>query len=46
LAEEREQKKKQKQFVEADLLREKISENGYFIADLPNTFVITKKYLD
>ena len=46
LAEEREQKRKQKQFVEADLLREKISENGYFIADLPNTFVITKKYLD
>jgi cysteinyl-tRNA synthetase len=46
LAEEREKKRKDKDFVAADLLRQRISENGYFIADLPNTFVITKKYLD
>lgn len=46
LAEEREKKRKDKDFVAADLLRQRISENGYFIADLPNAFVITKKYLD
>ena len=46
LAEEREKKRKDKQFPEADILRERINEKGYFIADLPNTFVITKKYLD
>ena len=44
LAEEREKKRKEKKFLEADILREHINENGYFIADLPNAFVITKKY--
>ena len=46
LAEEREKKREEKKFSDADLLREKINEKGYFIADLSNTFVITKKYLD
>ena len=46
LAEEREKKREEKKFSDADLLREKINEKGYFIADLQNTFVITKKYLD
>ena len=46
LAEEREKERKEKKFAEADLLREKINEKGYFIADLPNTFVITKRYLE
>ena len=46
LAEEREKKREEKKFSDADLLREKINEKGYFIADLQNTFVITKKYID
>ena len=46
LAEEREKKREEKKFPDADLLRERINEKGYFIADLSNTFVITKKYLD
>ncbi len=46
LAEEREKKREEKKFSDADLLRERINEKGYFIADLQNTFVITKKYLD
>lgn len=46
LAEEREKKRKEKKFSEADLLREKINEKGYFIADLASTFVITKRYLE
>ncbi|MCL4362277.1 cysteine--tRNA ligase [Candidatus Parvarchaeota archaeon] len=46
LAEERENKRKEKKFSEADSLREKINEKGYFIADLPNTFVITRGYLE
>ena len=46
LAEDREKKREEKKFSDADLLREKINEKGYFIADLQNTFVITKKYLD
>ena len=46
LAEEREKKREEKKFLDADLLRERINEKGYFIADLSNTFVITKKYLD
>ena len=46
LAEEREKERKEKNFADADSLREKISEKGYFIADLPNTFVITRKYLE
>ena len=46
LAEEREKERKEKKFAEADLLREKIKEKGYFIADLANTFVITKRYLE
>jgi hypothetical protein len=37
---------KEKKFSGADLIREKINENGYFIGDLANTFVITKKYLE
>ena len=46
LAEEREKKREEKKFSAADLLRDKINEKGYFIADLSNTFVITKKYFD
>ena len=46
LAEERESKRKEKKFVEADILREKISEKSYFIADLKNNYVIAKKYLE
>ena len=46
LAEEREKKREEKKFSDADLLREKINEKGYFIADFQNTFVITKKYID
>ena len=46
LAEEREKMRKESRFSDADLLREKINEKGYFIADLQNTFVITKKYID
>ncbi|MGC8533868.1 MAG: cysteine--tRNA ligase [Candidatus Parvarchaeum sp.] len=46
LAEEREKKREEKQFSEADILREKIRDKGYFIADLAETFVITKKYLE
>ncbi len=46
LAEEREKMRKDGRFSDADLLREKINEKGYFIADLQNTFVITKKYID
>jgi cysteinyl-tRNA synthetase len=46
LAEDREKKREEKKFSDADLIREKINEKGYFIADLSNTFVITKKYLD
>ena len=46
LAEEREKKGEENKFSDADLLREKINEKGYFIADFQNTFVITKKYLD
>ena len=46
LAEERENKRKEKNFADADSLREKINEKGYFIADLVNTFIITRKYLE
>jgi len=46
LAEEREKKRKEKQFSEADIIREKIKEKGYLVVDLPQTFVITKTYLE
>jgi len=46
LAEEREKKRKEKQFSEADIIREQIKEKGYLVVDLPQTFVITKTYLE
>jgi len=46
LAEKREEFRKQKNFVEADELRERISGIGYYIADLPRGFVITKNYVE
>lgn len=46
LAEKREEFRKQKNFVEADELRERINGKGYYIADLPRGFVITKNYVE
>lgn len=46
LAEKREELRKQKNFVEADELRERINNKGYYIADLPKGFVITKNYIE
>ena len=46
LAEEREAKRREKKFSEADSIRERINEKGYFIADLKNGYVITRKYME
>ncbi|MCL5017438.1 MAG: cysteine--tRNA ligase [Patescibacteria group bacterium] len=43
MAEERELYRKNKQFIQSDLLRKKIEELGYIIEDTPNGPLITKK---